>query len=478
MDVKLSRRINNIAFILLGLIVLALVISKAIQIPMTHDEIPTALHYSKYSYWEIMMYPDNVPNNHILNTVLAKFCISIFGVHQWSVRIPSMIGFIIYLIAAYRILSSTVGRTSLFFIPGALLFVSNLYLLDFFSLSRGYGLSAAFCLLATSYVISAFKAQNNKHILFAVFAATLASYANFTLLYFWAATMLMSVIYVFWSSKTWKDSILRLLMLGFYAVLYVALILTPIIKMQSTDQFIYWTSNGFYNETIIPLVNHSLYGSRAFTFIQKIGVGIVAVFSFALFYQIGLIFNRRFSIRKPIVTLVYLILATVLLNVLHQQLTNTPNLNGRTAVFFAPLFIALLIVIVAEFREMVPKMIKIVVFVGVVVVCLSHFRNVYKTESVREWDYDQGTFEVLNYIDQRKETEKPLLEMSWFFFPSFSFYYETEELPVEINYYHKEIIPETEAVYYYVPVEDTIQLMDNFKVDTLIFRNALMKRRN
>ena len=61
------------------------------SVPITHDETATTVHYVHYNAWEIMMFPDNWPNNHILNTLLVKYSIALFGAHSWSVRLPNLL---------------------------------------------------------------------------------------------------------------------------------------------------------------------------------------------------------------------------------------------------------------------------------------------------------------------------------------------------------------------------------------------------
>ena len=97
-----------------------------------------------------MMFPDNWPNNHILNTLLVKYSIALFGAHSWSVRLPNLLSFLLFAWAVYRIACLLNPRS--FWLPvTAVLFFANPYLLDFFGLSRGYGLSVALEMTAISF---------------------------------------------------------------------------------------------------------------------------------------------------------------------------------------------------------------------------------------------------------------------------------------------------------------------------------------
>lgn len=55
-----------------------------------YDEIYTLLRFV-YAPWKYILVSLPVPNNHILYTLLAKVSISLFGLSEWSVRLPSVI---------------------------------------------------------------------------------------------------------------------------------------------------------------------------------------------------------------------------------------------------------------------------------------------------------------------------------------------------------------------------------------------------
>jgi 4-amino-4-deoxy-L-arabinose transferase-like glycosyltransferase len=84
--------------------VFSLICYKSFTVPITHDEAWTVLRYLDESAWDIMMYPDSWPNNHILNTLLAKASAGIFGVHDWSVRLPNLLFYWFFAVGVFRFL--------------------------------------------------------------------------------------------------------------------------------------------------------------------------------------------------------------------------------------------------------------------------------------------------------------------------------------------------------------------------------------
>ncbi|MBK7870599.1 MAG: hypothetical protein IPJ74_07920 [Saprospiraceae bacterium] len=257
--------IRLILSLLLGLIAWALIIYKAFAIPITHDELSTILHYYTYNVWEIMMYPDPWPGNHILNTLLTKLSMNIFGQEQWAARLPNMLSFALYFYAAYHICLQLFKNHLLPFLGCLAFFIFNPFLLDFFSLCRGYGMSNALMLCSAMFLLKGFVTQQWRAVWWGFAFSILASYANFTLLIYWCAVTAMIAIFAwndYLNHKNTKQFFTKIGILAGIDLIYLLLIYTPIHKMQSTDQFVYWQSNGFFRDTIISLIENSRYGSK------------------------------------------------------------------------------------------------------------------------------------------------------------------------------------------------------------------------
>ncbi|MGD2035248.1 MAG: hypothetical protein PVF73_09350, partial [Bacteroidales bacterium] len=256
------KRFNRIGFAVIITTIFIVLVYKAVTFPVVNDETPTATYYFHNTVWEIMMYPDHWPNNHILNTLLTKFFIILFGNEPLVIRLPNLLSFLMYAFAIFRINKLVLKEESVFFLPATLFFVTNPYLLDFFGLCRGYGMSSAFATLSVSYLISGYSDSKPGSVWLAYLLSILASYANFTLLIFWCTIIFFVWFYFFLRSGIKiRSTVKPTIIIGTSAVLYLLLIATPIIKMHSTNEFQYWTSNGFYRDTMYPLIEYSRTGS-------------------------------------------------------------------------------------------------------------------------------------------------------------------------------------------------------------------------
>lgn len=463
------QKINTISFLFVFGTVFVYIIFKVLNVPITHDEVATTVHYNNFNVWEIMMYPDPIPNNHILNTLSTKFCIFLFGSESWSVRLPNLLSFLIYAFGAYRILKIILPKDSMFYIPAALLFISSPYLLDFFGLCRGYGISTALCTLSMSYMISGFANSNSKNIWAGFVLSILACYANFTLMVFWMVITIMTWFYFYFSFRIKKTQIFKptLILIG-VNLAYAALIAVPIYKMQSTDQFQFWTSKGFIEETIKPLISHSKYDSRIFittNFLAWFSITWLVINSIYVFFKLKKTKSKFEIITRPISIATIIILITAGINILEVWILDLPNLNGRTALFFYPLFIIALISSYDILQEWKLKGVKIGISILMTTMIAHHVIHTMKPYSVREWSYDANTLDVLNILERVKGDGEITLATNWMFYPSFYFYSYTGKFPsFDLQPSNHEIDVNSDAQYYYIFPEDYPMLELRYEV--------------
>lgn len=464
------KHLNFYGFIIVYGIIFLAILFKVFHVPVSTDEVPTVFFYSKFKVWDIMMFPDNWPNNHILNTLLAKLSIAVFGKEQWAIRLPNLLIFILFSFGVYRILKLVIREDSLFFIPASLLFV-NPYLLDFFGLCRGYGISTTFTLLSVMLILEGYLKNRNSFIWLSVLTALLASYANFTVLVFWASAVIMAwLFFVVKHQGKIKKLLKPTLVVFLVSLVYLAIIYVPISKMQGTDQFKYWSSGGFYNDTVISLIHFWRYDSKILTAISSRFITglIVFVFLLNIFFLTKNFRKEKFSwqsFRSPLLISLLLLVLPALINITQTILLGTPNLKGRTALFFYPLLATFIVVTFSALPElkMLPLAKSLAVAIGLLfVVNLAHRVSL---KSVREWNYDQNTLEVINYLNDQYNGEPVVLKTNWIFHPSFYFYADAGKIPkIDLQPYDYNLDINTPAEYYYIFAKDYEFLAPRFEV--------------
>lgn len=174
--------------LLSGLGIVWYIIYKASHTSFTHDESYTYTHYVHQGFMDIVSYKTPYTNNHILNTVLMKYCELLFGSSELSLRLPNILAFILYSIFIILLLYKYIPKLMF---PFYLLMVLNPHLLDFFALARGYGLSFAFLLMSLYYLSLYFTSKQNKHLILFNVGAFLSVMSNFSLLNYYVAALIV-----------------------------------------------------------------------------------------------------------------------------------------------------------------------------------------------------------------------------------------------------------------------------------------------
>ncbi len=165
-------------------------LSRAIRVPFTYDEAASYIRYidtsvpSVFDTNRLSIFNFEVATNHFLNTALTKLCDLAGGRSEFVLRLPNLCGYILYLGFAGLILRRLSNPSIA--IGGFLLLNFNPYVLDFFALSRGYGLSLGLLMGTLSFFLRVVdpptKPRQSRDLTCALVFATAAVMANFALL--------------------------------------------------------------------------------------------------------------------------------------------------------------------------------------------------------------------------------------------------------------------------------------------------------
>lgn len=147
-------------------------------VPFVHDEAATFFHYIQKG----VFLPPNAhwdANNHILNSALATLSSHLFGTSEFALRLPNLLIFPLFFFFTYKI-STQLSNKALrwtFFIT----LIFSHHFIEYFALSRGYGMSMAFLLASVWYVMKVFENQKLKYYFWASVFLSLAMLSNLTL---------------------------------------------------------------------------------------------------------------------------------------------------------------------------------------------------------------------------------------------------------------------------------------------------------
>ena len=176
---------------------------RAARASFTIDEATTYLFYVSTNI--LTMFTFGSGNNHFLNTLLTKSACLLGGPSEFVLRLPNLLGYCVYLLFAFLILDRFVKNKAIV-VCGYLLLCVNPYVIDFFSLCRGYGLSLGFLMAALFFFFSFLdktllhRPDGPRHLQYSLTAAGLAALSSFVLLYAYLSLALLAfILFVTWN---------------------------------------------------------------------------------------------------------------------------------------------------------------------------------------------------------------------------------------------------------------------------------------
>lgn len=445
----------------IGLFFFVYIVIRAAVIPITCDEANTCLTFSVTSVRDIVTYHDPVPNNHILNTLLIKGLTEIFGMHVFVARLPNVLAFLLYFFVLFSWLRA-INPYPLFVLAGIVIFCCNPYLIDFFSLARGYALSIA-CMITSAWLAWRWLGTRSLRLLTASLVwAALGVYANFTILNYYAALVVVLTLVILQGERIStfrRKAFLRILCVS---GLLALCIFYPLYRIASTRQLVYWHSNGFYADSMQTLIHDSQYALRygpvtdsTFTFLFTACMMLIAVAAVIRLVRV------RFRLADaPFAVMCMLVFGTALANIAQCVLLKVPYVDNRTALFYYPLaMIALIFFLQWLFTLSVP--LTVAVSVLLVLFGTQHMIRAADFTQCHDWWYDRDDTRVLADLDH---LGKPLqLDAYWIFYPSLHFYLATASHPdIRLRDYHQALDPDSPCDYYYLNATDTAALQGQF----------------
>jgi hypothetical protein len=452
-----------LVFIFLSLCLAAYTFTRAAMISITHDEVGTYLGYSISPLMDIIHFKNLQLNNHLLNSLLVKLTTSIFGVSEFSMRLPNLAAHILYLIFAWKIIR-LLTKDKFLMITGFILVNFNPYLLDFFSIARGYGLEIS--LMTMSIYFLMLYQQKNKpvYIWQSMFLSALGILANFTFITVYFSTIILVNIFlinkVAGDKRSFKLSLLTIIKHNLPIIIITAglaaLIAGPVMRLNSTGEFSGPGNNdGLWASLFRSVIRHSLYGQFRGDNIHIVFLVIAAIMLVLFGY---FIYKDRWTIiRSRYFLLCALILITCLWFYLQHALLGSRYPQQRFALFIYPLYI-LAFITALDFLVSSSSLLSIfrsfMVILSVLV--LVHFINSANATYYFDWKYDADTRKMLeeNLGEMKKvETESNrqlVLGTYWLTYPSLIYYLMVKEIDwISLETYHDTFTKK--ADFYYVP---------------------------
>lgn len=421
-------------------------LGRAMVVPVFHDEAATYLYLALLPYPQIMDYGQQpfAPNNHLLNTVLIKFFTQIFGVSEFVIRLPALIGHAIYLAAVYRICRFIASREIV--LGGAVLLAFNPFVLELFSSARGYALGLGFFMAALCFFLRRTAAQNDEEIRRCLIRSSimlsLAVMANFTFMQVYISFFLLTVLYETVDKVTdirkknyaSLRSILPRLMAFTYSLAVIMIFCwSPmhIIRQRITQEPYLGGEQGFWQDTVMSLIQDSLYGQYltwpSLVTVISVMVGLLSAAGLAV-----ALVNRTFPTLRVFLTVVLgWIATTVLLMVFQWKILGIKYVVGRHAVFFVPLFMTAVVILWSMSQTVLSNKMRMAFRAGfwvIVVLAAGHFARSANLTQFYVCPYAASVKEMMGdlaRLNQSRQPDEPKIKLSthWLMTPMVNFYY-------------------------------------------------------
>jgi len=428
--------LHKAIYALLFITLLCVVVYRAVHLTFTHDE---SLSYQIINGDEGLK---GTANYHYLNTWLMNVCLHVFGDSEISLRLPNVLAFVVYLFFCYRILSPNPLFISV--LIGAPLLCFNPYLLDFFSLARGYGLSLGFMLGSLYYCLKAedsttpFKSLM-QHLFASMTLATLGLMANFNLLNFYLSllavfTFKLAHYWIVNKAFTRKSALTAALSLLVFC-LPLVIAIKRLLLLKETNQ-LYYGSDAF---------DYSLYALTvcSFDFSRYMdgspeAIVLTIKYVFALIGIYSLLFFRTCNKRLLHVFGVFSIIVIGLF--LENRLFSALFPLNRTAIYLAPLFALLcyyfLLSVFGQLKFKFTAVLLNTVLLLLPAALTYNIVNRLHLNMVGDWYLEANTKDAIQLLLTAEEFRNPhkqkaRLAVNWIFLPSANYYINTRQLPLE-----------------------------------------------
>ncbi|NRA13208.1 MAG: hypothetical protein HRT57_14775 [Crocinitomicaceae bacterium] len=299
-------------------------IIRANSVFFTYDEILTK--------WNYMIPWNYIPreglidaNNHFINTFLGGLFIRLFNSDDlWIVRLPNLLAFPVYFWSIYGLRHFFNKKINFY---GLLItLIGTAFVIEYFALARGYGISMAFLALALQQTFMYVKHVKKKYLIVALLAWIVAIFSNLTLIpIFLFAIFYFSIFIVRNTSKRWLIATL-------ISLAPVAYLIEYSFELSSLGKLYLGSTKGFIETTIHTITPH-LWGRTSFW----LDLALIALTLFILISLFILAWRQKNLFKPKFIFPIFL--AVGILNIFAQNILLGINFpQDRAALYLVVLF--------------------------------------------------------------------------------------------------------------------------------------------
>lgn len=382
--------------------------TRAVLLSITFDEAWSRNSYATASIGDILWFRNPTANNHPGNSLLMKLSMAAFGDNAFAMRLPNLLAHLMYI--AFSLALARRFRQAVWVLFAFLLLNFHPYLLDFFSLARGYGLAMAM-VMGSLYHLYAFRENPfSRHLLWNVVFATLAVFFNFSFLHFFLANATVLLLLILSHARAWNGKLKtalwmaggRILPLVVASLSLYAYMRGPVKALIQAKELYYGGATGFWTDTVFSLAHASLYKIDFWQYDAALLLDILLVVLVAMFATFAIdLTERKFILRESPGTLAFLLLCIpVVTTTLQHYWADSLFLIYRTGMFLLPVFMTAFVWMLRTIAK-VPafRMATVPIGITVAAACILINAIALNTTHTAEWPFDADTRHMMQDLE-------------------------------------------------------------------------------
>jgi hypothetical protein len=383
-------------------------------------------------------------SNHVLQTLLSKVSVAVFGLSEFTLRLPTLLAGFFYFIAVYRLSSLVFGQGALFLLSVCVLSLNPL-LLDLLSAARGYGLALAFCAWAVFYMVKGAESPFQMLRLALLLALSVSSNVTFLFVDAGLAALFVGALLAGHANRKeiGKAALKAVAYFIVPGIIFTLIVVGgPLSNAQRTDFYYGMPTLAKGADTLVhaslihrfTLRGLEYYHGRLWRTCEFISAWIVpAILWLSGFVWLAIVFRgvrKKALLKLSDDRLLFFSVGALLFSVAASYLANKATgllyPISRTGLPWIVFFLLVCLALARKFKE-APVALQILRWPLLVflLACTLWFTWEFNTNQYAEWAYDAGTKRIVALLQKQHQSEPDKnwqVCVSWSLLPSMNFY--------------------------------------------------------
>ena len=235
------------------------ILIRAINFSFTDDEASSVLDILNMNF---SYFFGSYANTHLINTFFLWIEMKVMGFSELSLRIHSVLSYLLFAYAVYKFACYSTNKYYHYLLP--ILLTLNPFMIDFFSMARGYSISFAFMMIGLYYFSRyiVIEPSSKRQLYVSFLFSGLSVISCYILLNFYVALLSIYFFYTFLKTPTifslknigklfWSEIIF-----WFTNIFFILAILALLIKIGPLTIAAGWPAKSFWFDSLYSIISH------------------------------------------------------------------------------------------------------------------------------------------------------------------------------------------------------------------------------